>query len=237
MSVTLGGNGDNKQKDAGEISPEFAGMTLEEFKRVVTEQFHDVYGRYENTSGTLFFEVYHSERRPEGYPEETGVRWRKGVVGRESEAEDMVVIVPAAMQLYSETVYKGYTRVFKGVTEGDMEKGREKLLVGRSAAARDGLLGLYYRGDSFVRVSEYVKGEYSIERGIYSTVVNEAAHGLSEDALRRTLEELRGEGFARDGEGAEAQDWNPFQAFGIAEEQEELNAGLDFLAEAYADGN
>lgn len=199
MSVTLGGNG--SPTDAGDISPEFAGKTFEEFKKFVTKQFHATYGRYENNSGTLFFEVYHSETAPDGYPDETGVRWRKGLVGKEDEAEDEVIMVPTAITRYADIVGRGYTRIFKGVTEGDMENGRERLRVQMSAPAREGLLGTYRRGDSFVRVSEYKKGEYSLERGC-GLIVNEGRHGLNETEFRGALAAILDEGFSMDGDGA-----------------------------------
>ncbi len=201
-----------KANDAGEIAKEFEGLSIEEFKKMLIQKFFCVYGRYENYSRKLFFELYHSGKTKDGEPLEGSVVWRKGEV--DGEVEEEVLERPDAIKRFTGTLEKGYTRVFKGVTREEVEKETAIHLSKRTALAREKALGIYYKGKSFFRLAEYTIGLYSVEKG-YDGALFSGQHQLTEAEARCELAFALAEGYVREGVDAEEINVNPLAGFGV----------------------
>lgn len=192
------------------------GLTLEQFKDFVKQKFYTQYGRWENASGKMFVELEHNGDADD---HNTGsVKWRKGIrldSGESDITEDVVLERTEAIPRYSSLVHKGYSRIFPAITAEDFEKENQKRRSLESALQREGLLGLYYKGDKeFFRLSEFERGLYSAERG-YDGCITSGKHELTVSSARCELDFALAEGFRREGEELPDLCMNPLEAFGV----------------------
>jgi hypothetical protein len=199
-----------KLSEATNLGEEFEGLTAEQIKEKILSQFHTTYGRYENVSGTMFFEMCHAPAEQSGM-----VHWRKGV--RDEITEDEVIDRETAIKRFLKAQMKGYQRTIEALTEDDLSRERTRLNSQRSALDREGMLTTFYKGDEFIRVHEYTKGNYSIERGYNGTVI-EASHDQTESNVRVELDFAKSEGYVKEGEEIEEAGGNPMRFFGITPE-------------------
>lgn len=164
------------------------GLELEEFSKFILQKFFTQLGRYESSSGNMFFELEHCEQ---------GVKWRKGVTGDPQLLEDEILELPAAIERFFGVMQKGYTRVFSAATADDFIKESNKLKQAESAIQREGLLGIYLRDKEFFRVNEYSKNVFSFERG-YDDMIISSKYNLSEAEIRTELDSALAIGFSRE---------------------------------------
>jgi hypothetical protein len=196
-----------KLSDVGDMGELGKGLTLAEFKAELEKAFWQAYGRYENASGKLWIEIEHNG---DADFNAGSVKWRKGEVGNPELLEDLILERKEALVKFANLMNKGYSIVFRAVTTADFEKNNEKRLAEQSSITREGLLGTYYRGQSFFRLSEF--GDvYSAERG-YDGVIMSAKHELDEAAARLELNAALEDGFRRKGEEIE-ESFDPFAAW------------------------
>lgn len=197
-----------KLSEAANLGEDFKGLTPEQVKEKILGQFHVTYGRYENVSGTMWFEMCHEQD-----PEKAGqVHWRKGV-GVEV-TEDEILTREQAIKRFIAAQQKGYQRVSEALTEEDLIRARERTDAERSALDREGLLAVFRKGKEYISVKEYNRGRYSIERG-YDTSVFEAQHDQSETAVRVALNFAEAEGFVKEGTEAVEAEGNPMKWFNL----------------------
>lgn len=193
---------------------EFEGLTLEQIKEKITEQFYSVYGHYESTSGKMWFEVFHRNSADADNSEFTkgDVIWRKGI-GEEMESEE-IMSREDAITRYMRAIKGGFSQVFKAVTAEDIDKGNELRLMRQSIGKREGWLGTYLDGKRFLRISQFREADYYIELG-YDGIVTETRIA-SEYEVRLKLELALDEGFVKEGTNVEDDnEYNPLEAFGI----------------------
>lgn len=190
----------------GNLGAEFEGLTTDQIKAKIVESFSKVYGRFENVSGKMWAEVYHNEQSVDDTDK---VIWRKGT--GDEVTDDLKISHPEAILRFMELVQKGYSEVFKGTTQGDMDKGNAVLRERMSAPQREGILGNYYKGNHFFRISQFKANDYYIEYG-YDGCPTRTSNE-NESGARFELDMALSKGFRRKGE--EEEFTNPLEAFGL----------------------
>jgi hypothetical protein len=178
--------------------------TLKKLSKDAKDNFHTVFGRYESASGQMWVEFYHGDA-PEmvtirkGFDEETNV--------------NKVVTLSEALKEYRDVASKGYSLVFKGVTQEDMDKGNAERLQKQSKLHREGLLGTFRNGDNFIRINEFTKGLYYIEIGSKDTTFESLEYGELETL--NLVKSYQDSGYSKDGgEKIEKPEFDPVALFG-----------------------
>jgi hypothetical protein len=197
-----------KLSEAANLGEDFEGLTPEQIKEKILSQFHVTYGRYENVSGTMFFEMCHAPN-----PDQSGmVHWRKGI--KSEITEDEIIDRETAIKRFIVAQQKGYQRTIEALTEEDLTRERSRMESNRSSLDREGLLTTFHKGKEFIRIKEYSKGLYSIERGYNGSVI-EATHNQTETSVRAELDFAKDDGFFKEGEEEdEGFTANPLRFFG-----------------------
>lgn len=199
----------SKVSEVGNLGDDFKGLTLQQIKDKICEKFYVVYGRYENVSGTMWVEVYH--KGSEDYSQGE-VIWRKGTINKSELDEDEILTREVAIPKFIDLINKGYSLEFKAVTQSDMDTQNALRIEQQSTLKREGWLGIYYRGDSFFRISQFKKDEYYIEQGYDGVTINTSFE--TEAGAKYELDMALSEGFRREGI-EEAILVNPLEAFGL----------------------
>jgi hypothetical protein len=209
-----------KTSEVGQLGKVFEGLTFEEIKEKIIQKFSEAYGRYENISGKMWVEVYHNE----GDKTNGNVIWRKGTL--DEVTEETILSIPQAIGRFMNMIEKGYSLSFKGVTQSDMDKGNAVRLETQSTPKKQGLLGTYYKGGSFIRFNQFKADEYYIEYGYDSAVTRTEIE--NESGLRFELNKALANGFTRD--GLDNTFVNPMEAFGLGLDTLEANEEQERLA-------
>lgn len=217
-----------KINNASNLGEALEGLTPDQIKAKIIEKFSEVYGRYENVSGRMWAELYHNE----GDRADGDVIWRKGTIGESELTEDLILTHPQAILKFMELVHKGYSEVFKAVTLSDMDKHNALRIQSLSAPQREGWLGIYYKGDSFLRINQFKPNEYYIEYGYDGCTTRTSTE--TEGGARYELDIAKSKGYRRKGE-EEAVFTNPLEAFGLVldtmESEDEKNRKLALKSE------
>lgn len=211
-----------KVSGVASLGNELEGLTPEQIKEKVIQKLSEVYGRYENVSGKMWVELYHNE----GDRELGDVIYRRGTDNTVD--EETILTHPQAIIKFMEMVHRGYSVVFKGVTQSDMDKGNAMRVQRQSNLQREGLLGNYYKGNHFFRISQFKADDYYIEYGYDgcpTRTMNE-----NEAGARFELDIALSKGFRREGAEDTLELINPLEAFGIELESEEADEYREALA-------
>lgn len=188
---------------------EYKGLSIEQIKAKMLERFYEAYGRYENVSGTMWVEITHKGGADYTQGE---VVWRKGTIGKDELDEDVILEREAAVRKLMKLMQKGYTEVFKAITQEDLDKHNNLRLERQSTAKREGWLGTYYRNKEFIRFSEFVKDDIYIERGYGDSTLE--ATNESVGSAKVELDVAYNKGFRKEGEEVDVFT-NPLAIFGI----------------------
>lgn len=187
----------NEVIDLGKI---FEGLTLEQIKQKILDEFHSTYGRYESVSGGMAFEMCHVQG------DEAKVQWRKfedGVL-----TEDLILTREEAIQRFMVKIRLGYQQVFSGVTAEDLKRENARIRADKSLLDLEGVLGTYRDRDGrYIRIKEYSKGVYTIEKGYGESLIS-IITDQSESATRTELEFALDAGYQKEGIGFEEPDSN-----------------------------
>lgn len=182
--------------DPSKFIEELKGLSPAEVEAKLEAMFYITYGRYESMSGKMYFEMYHNGS--DDNPEAGMVRFKKGLTDEPEPEENLILTRTMALQRYNALVKGGFERVFKAVTQGDMDEGNAKRRHSLSNLQRENVLGTYVKADNrFVRIAQY--GElYSVERG-YNGHVTSAKHDLDEQQVRDELNIVLSQNFRKPG--------------------------------------
>lgn len=178
-----------------ELGTDFKKMTPEEIKAKILEKFHEAYGRYENVSGQMAFEMSHADGQA------GMVHW----VQTENDVitEDIVIDREAAVLRFIIKQRMGYARVFEGTTDEDLRKENDRRIACKSLLDRQGLLGTYVnRQGEFLRVKEHSKGLYTIEKG-YKDFLSSCQPEQTEAVAHAEIDFARDKGYVKEGEELE----------------------------------
>ena len=197
-----------KITDVVKLGEAFEGLTPEQIKEKISQKFSEAFGRYESTSGKMWVEVYHNE----GDKTAGNIIWRKGTEGKDELDEDLILDLPEALSRFYVLMNRGYTCVFRGVTQSDMDKGNDLRITKQSKPQREGWLGTYHKGSRFFRINQFKANEYYVEYGYDGMTTRTSVE--NESGARFELDMALAEGFAREG-SEEAEFVNPLEAFGL----------------------
>lgn len=171
----------------------FEGLTLEQIKQKIIAEFHTTYGRYENVSGNMIIEVCHAK---DVTTDESKAHWVKYEDGKI--IEDEVMTREKCIPLLLHAMSIGYRREAEGVTQDDIERERIKKDALKSTIDREGLLGVYRKGQDFLSVREYSKDLYTISSG-YGECMLECLTDQTDTQARERIMNAELEGFRKDG--------------------------------------
>lgn len=151
----------------------------------------DYFGRYESTSGRLWFEMYqNSDSTSDG-----AIVFRKGEKGKAKLEEDSILPRPEALKRFRQLIAHSYAPVFTAKTKAEMDKANEALIRGN-----EDILGIFYKDKAFIRIDAF-GDDYSIQRG-YGANMTSAEHERTESEAREAIEEALANGYHREGEKA-----------------------------------
>lgn len=161
---------------------------LAELEKQITDKFPTQFGRYESVSGKVYFEIWEGDKGRVG--------WRKGEGEKVLESEELEY--PVAIQRFSEVMNKGYLKVFSARTLAELEEERSKMDANKSVLAKTNRLGTYHKGNDFMRVSEFVKGEYFVEYGTHQSVFDSLSR-LDESEALVHIDSVLADGYVKEG--------------------------------------
>lgn len=158
-------------------------------KELALADFPKYFGRYESSSGRLWFEMYQHSDTVEG----GSIVLRKGEKGKAKLEEDLILSPEQALTRFRQLATKGYWPVFSAKTQAEMDEANAKLVRGN-----EDILGLFINDKAFIRIDCY-GDNYSIQHG-YAGVMSDAEHEQTEEQARAVLSEALENGYHREGE-------------------------------------
>lgn len=138
----------------------------EGFKEYLKSRLSEAYGRWENPSGMMFFEIWHNDSET--------VNWRYGERMLEDGIEPEILSIGEAVSRAQDKITGGYSLKFRALTAEEMAEGRRKELESLPRAEREHLLGDYAFG-KFVKRFIRLGDDYA-EEDVYSGSLQAIKH-------------------------------------------------------------